>query len=42
MTIIPRGRALGVTVFLPEEDRYSLSRQGILDRICGLFVGRIA
>ena len=42
VTIIPRGRALGVTVFLPEEDRYSLSRQGILDRICGLFGGRIA
>ncbi len=42
VSIIPRGRALGVTVFLPEEDRYSLSKQGILDRICGLFGGRIA
>ena len=35
VTIIPRGRALGVTVFLPEEDKYSHSRQYILDRICG-------
>ena len=42
VSIIPRGRALGVTVFLPEEDRYSLSKQGIIDRICGLFGGRIA
>ena len=42
VSIIPRGRALGVTVFLPEEDKYSLSKQAILDRICGLFGGRIA
>jgi len=42
VTIIPRGRALGVTVFLPEEDKYSHSRQYILDRICGLYGGRIA
>ena len=42
VTIIPRGRALGVTVFLPEEDKYSHSRQYILDRISGLYGGRIA
>ncbi len=42
VSIIPRGRALGVTMFLPEEDRYSLSRQGILSRICSLYGGRIA
>ena len=42
VTIIPRGRALGVTMFLPEEDRYSLSREQIRAQICGLFGGRIA
>ncbi len=42
VTIIPRGRALGITVFLPEEDKYSHSRQYVLDRICGLYGGRIA
>ena len=42
VTIIPRGRALGVTMFLPEEDKYSYSYQSILDRICGLYGGRIA
>ena len=42
VTIIPRGRALGVTMFLPEQDRYSLSRQGILSQICSLYGGRIA
>lgn len=42
VTIIPRGRALGVTMFLPEEDRYSFSRQQILSQICSLFGGRIA
>ena len=42
VSIIPRGRALGVTVFLPEEDKYSHSAQGILDRISGLYGGRIA
>ncbi|MCZ6457944.1 MAG: ATP-dependent zinc metalloprotease FtsH [Gammaproteobacteria bacterium] len=42
VTIIPRGRALGVTMFLPEEDRYSLSRQSVLSQICSLFGGRIA
>ena len=42
VTIIPRGRALGVTMFLPAEDRYSHSRQSLLSLICGLFGGRIA
>ena len=42
VSIIPRGRALGVTMFLPEEDRYSLSRQSIKSQICSLFGGRIA
>ncbi|WP_110647809.1 ATP-dependent zinc metalloprotease FtsH [Salinicola peritrichatus] len=42
VTIIPRGRALGVTMFLPEEDRYSFSRQQIISQICSLFGGRIA
>jgi cell division protease FtsH len=42
VTIIPRGRALGVTMFLPEEDRYSMNRQMILSQICSLFGGRIA
>ncbi|MGI9323803.1 MAG: ATP-dependent zinc metalloprotease FtsH [Pseudomonadales bacterium] len=42
VSIIPRGRALGVTMFLPEEDRYSLSKQGIESQICSLFGGRIA
>ncbi len=42
VSIIPRGRALGVTMFLPEEDRYSLSRRLILGQICSLFGGRVA
>ena len=42
VTIIPRGRALGVTMYLPEEDRYSISRQGIESQIASLFGGRIA
>ncbi|SFC88103.1 cell division protease FtsH [Microbulbifer thermotolerans] len=42
VTIIPRGRALGVTQFLPEEDKYSLSRRAIVSQICSLFGGRIA
>ncbi|MCH8141739.1 MAG: ATP-dependent zinc metalloprotease FtsH, partial [Proteobacteria bacterium] len=42
VTIIPRGRALGVTMFLPEEDRYSLSRQTLMSQICSLYGGRIA
>ncbi|PAV26811.1 membrane protease FtsH catalytic subunit [Tamilnaduibacter salinus] len=42
VTIIPRGRALGVTMFLPEEDKYSHSRRAIISQICSLFGGRIA
>ena len=42
VTIIPRGRALGVTMFLPEEDRYSLSKQRLESQISSLFGGRIA
>lgn len=42
VSIIPRGRALGVTMFLPEEDRYSFSKQHILSQICSLYGGRIA
>ncbi len=42
VSIIPRGRALGVTMFLPEEDRYSLSRRHIISQICSLFGGRVA
>ncbi|MBY4678801.1 ATP-dependent zinc metalloprotease FtsH [Marinobacterium arenosum] len=42
VSIIPRGRALGVTMFLPEEDRYSHSKQSIISNICSLYGGRIA
>ncbi len=42
VTIIPRGRALGVTQFLPEQDRYSLSKRRIESGIATLFGGRIA
>jgi len=42
VTIIPRGRALGVTMFLPEDDRYSNSRQRLESQICTLYGGRIA
>ena len=42
VSIIPRGRALGVTMFLPEEDRYSISKRAILSQICSLYGGRIA
>ena len=42
VSIIPRGRALGVTMFLPEEDRYSHSKRHINSQICSLFGGRIA
>ncbi|MEL7311523.1 MAG: ATP-dependent zinc metalloprotease FtsH [Pseudomonadota bacterium] len=42
VTIIPRGRALGVTMFLPEGDRYSTSKQRLNSRIATLFGGRIA
>lgn len=42
VTIIPRGMALGVTMYLPEEDRYSMSRQRLESSISSLFGGRIA
>jgi cell division protease FtsH len=42
VTIIPRGRALGVTMQLPTEDRYSQDRVRLLSTICVLFGGRIA
>ena len=42
ISIIPRGRALGVTVFLPEKDRHSETRSGVLARICALYGGRCA
>ena len=42
VTIIPRGRALGVTMFLPEEDRYSINKRALDSQICALFGGRIA
>ncbi len=42
VTIIPRGRALGVTMQLPETDRYSMDRERMLNTIAVLFGGRIA
>ena len=42
VTIIPRGMAGGYTVTLPKEDRYFMTRQEMLDRICGLLGGRVA
>jgi cell division protease FtsH len=42
VTIIPRGRALGLTMQLPEEDRYSYDRTYLMSRIAVLFGGRIA
>jgi cell division protease FtsH len=42
VTIIPRGRALGVTIQLPEQDRYAYDREYLLSRIAILFGGRIA
>lgn len=42
VTIIPRGRALGVTMFLPEQDRYSHSKRRLESQLCSLFGGRIA
>ncbi len=42
VTIIPRGRALGVTMFLPEQDRYSLSKLGLESQISSLYGGRVA
>ena len=42
VTIIPRGRALGVTMFLPEVDRHSHSKQRLISQITSLFGGRVA
>lgn len=42
VSVIPRGRALGVTMFLPEEDRYSYSRSRLESQISALFGGRLA
>jgi cell division protease FtsH len=42
VSIIPRGRALGITMFLPEQDRYSYSKQRLNSQIASLFGGRIA
>jgi len=42
VTIIPRGRALGVTMFLPEQDRLSMSKRQLESQLCSLFGGRIA
>jgi cell division protease FtsH len=42
VSIIPRGRALGVTMFLPEEDKYSNSKEQLESQISSLFGGRIA
>ena len=42
VTIIPRGRALGLTMQLPQEDRYNMTRDQILDGICVLLAGRVA
>ncbi len=42
VSIIPRGRALGITMFLPEEDRYSLTKEQLESQISSLFGGRLA
>ncbi len=42
VSIIPRGRALGVTMFLPERDRYSMSKRQLESQISSLFGGRLA
>ena len=42
VSIIPRGRALGVTMFLPEDDRYSFTKKRLESQISSLFGGRIA
>ncbi len=42
VTIIPRGMAGGYTVTLPKEDRYFMTRQEMMDRICGLLGGRVS
>jgi cell division protease FtsH len=42
VTIIPRGRALGVTMYLPEGDKYSMNRVAIKSQLCSLYGGRVA
>ncbi len=42
VSIIPRGRALGVTMYLPEQDKYSLSKETLESQLSSLFGGRIA
>ena len=42
VTIIPRGIALGLTMFLPEQDRYSFSKKRLISQITSLFGGRVA
>ncbi|HFB64996.1 MAG TPA: ATP-dependent zinc metalloprotease FtsH [Aeromonadales bacterium] len=42
VTVIPRGRALGVTMYLPEQDRLSYSKQYILSQLASLYGGRVA
>ena len=42
VTIIPRGRALGVTMFLPEQDKYSISKLQLESQLASLYGGRVA
>ncbi len=42
VTIIPRGRALGVTMYLPEGDKYSINKVAIQSQLCSLYGGRVA
>ncbi len=42
VTIIPRGRALGVTMYLPEGDKYSYNRTAIQSQLCSMYGGRVA
>ena len=42
VSIIPRGRALGITMYLPEQDRYSYNRVAIESQLCSLYGGRVA
>jgi len=42
VTIIPRGRALGVTMYLPEGDKYSMNRIALESQLCSLYGGRVA
>ena len=42
VTIIPRGRALGVTMYLPEGDKYSMNKVALESQLCSLYGGRVA